>query len=131
MPSLDYSTDRQTVSYFADPNGQFEIDGRANGIWFRFLADTGATGIVFSKADAHRLGFDTSMLRFDRTISTANGLTRAATIRLEKLEIGPIVVVDVPALIDDGDLQRPLLGMEFLKRTSTIEIKNGTLTIRR
>src|SRR6516164_7384056 len=83
MPSLDYSTDRQTVSYFADPNGQFEIDGRANGIWFRFLADTGATGIVFSKADAHRLGFDTSMLRFDRTISTANGLTRAATIRLE------------------------------------------------
>jgi len=131
IPSLGYSTDRQTVRYFADPNGQFDIDGRANEIWFRFVADTGAAGIVFSKADAQRLGFDTSTLRFDRTAWTANGLVRVASVQLKKLEIGPIVVVDVPAWIDDGDLQRPLLGMEFFKRVSTIEINNGTLTIHR
>jgi clan AA aspartic protease (TIGR02281 family) len=131
IPSLGYSTDRQTITYFANPNGQFEIDGRANGIWFRFVADTGAAGIVFSKADAHRLGFNTSVLPFDLTAWTANGPVRAALVRLKKLEIGPIVVIDVPALIDDGDLQSPLLGMEFFKRMSTIEINNDTLTIRR
>jgi aspartyl protease family protein len=92
------------------------------------VADTGAAGIVFSKADAHRLGFDTSTLRFERTAWTANGSVRVASVRLEKLEIGPILVVDVSAFIDEGDLRSPLLGMEFFKRMSTTEIKNGTLT---
>lgn|GEM_PF-201467 len=131
VPSQGYSTDPQTVSYLVDPTGQFGIDARANGIWFRFMFDTGAASIVFSKDDARWLGFDPEVLRFDRTVWTANGRARVAAIQLRKLEIGPIVVTDIPALIDDGDLREPLLGMEFLKRMSGVEIKNGTLTIRR
>jgi clan AA aspartic protease (TIGR02281 family) len=129
IPSLGYSTDPQTVSYFADTNGQFAIDARANGIWFRFIVDTGASGIVFSKADARRLGFVPETLRFDHTAWTANGWVRLAGVRLQRLEIGPIVMNDLPAQINDGELLQPLLGMEFLKRMSAIEIKNGTLTI--
>ncbi len=129
IPSLGYRLDAQTVSFSSDANGQFWIDARANDIWFRFLVDTGASSIVLSKADARQLGFYAADLRFNLTIWTANGLTRAAAVRLQKLQIGPIVVTDVPALIDDGDLRHPLLGMEFLKRLSTVEFKNGTLTI--
>src|SRR5438128_2162699 len=64
-----------------------------------------------------------------RPIPSGATRPRAAAVRLQKLQIGPIVVTDVPALIDDGDLRHPLLGMEFLKRLSTVEFKNGTLTI--
>jgi aspartyl protease family protein len=107
------------------------VKRRANGIWFRVMADTGATGIVFSRADARRLGFDPTALRFDRIAWTANDQGRYATLRLEKLEIGPIAMNDVPAQFNDGELLQPLLGMEFLKRMSTVEIESGVLTIRR
>jgi len=131
IPGHGYWADAKTVRYFADDRGQFWVDGVANGIDFRFIVDTGATSIVFSRADARRLGFDPDALHFDRTASTANGRVHYAPIRLRQVAIGPIVVRDVPAEINAGSMQHPLLGMEFLKRMSTFEISNGILTIGR
>lgn len=131
MPSYGYSADAQTISYAAAPDGHFWINARANGVGFRFMVDTGATSVVFSKADARRLGLDPAALRFDQIVSTANGLTTAAAIRLREIAIGPIVVTDVPALVNAGDLPGSLLGMRLLERMSAVEIKNGRLTLRR
>lgn len=131
IPGHGYWTDAKTASYFADDSGQFWVDGVVNGVDFRFIVDTGATSIVFSKTDARRLGFNPEALHFDRFASTANGRVRYAAVRLRQVVIGPVVVGDVPAEIDDGDLRHPLLGMEFLRRMSTFEISNGILTIRK
>ena len=131
IPAHGYWADSKTVSYFADANGQFLVDGQVNGIDFRFVVDTGATSIVFNKADARRLGFDVEALRFDRTAMTANGRVHYAPVRLREVAIGPVVLRDVPAQINDGSQQEPLLGMEFLKRIGTFEISNGILTIRK
>ena len=95
------------------------------------MVDTGATSVVFSKADARRLGLDPAALRFDRVMSTANGRTSAAAIQLREIAIGPIVVTDVPALVNAADLPEPLLGMSLLERMSAVEIKGGRLTLRR
>jgi aspartyl protease family protein len=52
-----------------------------------------------------------------RTIATANGMTRAALVQLGMVEIGNIVVRDVPALVhSDEALGVNLLGMSFLSR---------------
>jgi aspartyl protease family protein len=131
IPSYGYSADAQTISYAAAPDGHFWINARANGVGFRFMVDTGATTVVFSRADARRLGLDPATLRFDQVVSTANGRTTAAAIRLRDIAIGPIVVTDVPALVTAGDLSEPLLGMRLLERMSAVEIKNGKLTLRR
>jgi len=131
IPGAGYSVDPQTVNYFADANGQFWIDGRVNDIGFRFLVDTGASSIVFNKTDARRLGFDVESLHFDRTAWTANGKVRYTAVRLREVTIGPVVMSDVPAQIDEGDLRHPLLGMAFLRRMSGFEITNGILTIHR
>ena len=131
IPGHGYWTDAKTVSYFADDSGQFWVDGVVNGVDFRFIVDTGATSIVFSKTDARRLGINLEALHFDRFASTANGRVRYAPVRLREVAIGPVVVSDVPAEIDDGELRHPLLGMEFLRRMSTFEISNGILTIRK
>jgi aspartyl protease family protein len=129
VPGHGYWADDKTVSYFADESGQFWVDGRVNGNDFRFIVDTGATSIVFNKADARRLGFDLEALHFDRFASTANGRVHYAPVRLRQVTIGPVVAKDVPAEIDDGDLRHPLLGMEFLSRMGRFEIANGILTI--
>ena len=131
IPSYGYSADAQTISFAASPDGHFWINARANGVDFRFMVDTGATSVVFSKADARNLGLDPAALRFDRDMSTANGPTKAAAIRLREIAIGPIVVTDVPALVNAADLPEPLLGMRLLERMSAVEIKAGRLTLRR
>ena len=50
---------------------------------------------------------------------------------IEPITIGPIVVTDVPALVNATPLSEPLLGMRLLERLSAVEIKNGKLTLRR
>jgi clan AA aspartic protease (TIGR02281 family) len=118
----------RAVSFYADRYGQFWITGTANGIAFRFLADTGASGITFSTRDARRLGLDVNRLRWDGRASTANGIVRTAPARLERLEVGPFTLADVPVSINEGDLEFPLLGMAFLRRLN-LSIGNGTLTL--
>ena len=107
------------------------MNARVDGIGLRFLVDTGATSVVLSKEDARRLGIDPASLSYDRTVQTANGVTRAAPIRLRELAIGPIVETDVPALVNATPLPQPLLGMRLLERLGAVEIKSGRLTLQR
>jgi aspartyl protease family protein len=127
MPRLVPGKPR-AASFNADRFGQFWINGRANGAAFRFLADTGATGIVFSVRDARRLGLDLNRLNWDGQVSTANGVARTASARLARLEVGPFAFADVPVSINEGDLDCPLLGMAFMRRLH-VAIGNGVLTL--
>src|SRR5262249_20782344 len=131
IPSYGYRGDGDTISFRVASDGHYWVNARVNGTALRFMVDTGATGIVLTKAEARRLGFDPAALSYDRTVSTANGLTRAATISLRELTIGPITMTDVAATVNEGDLSSPLLGMRFLERMSAVEIRDGTLTLRR
>jgi len=131
VPSYGYSASPDAITYSAASDGHFWVDARADGVGFRFMVDTGASAVVFGREDARRLGIDPASLRYDRTVQTANGTTKAAAIRLRELAIGPIVVTDVPALINAGKLSSPLLGMRALERLSAVEIRNGKLTLRR
>ena len=112
----------------ADAYGQFWIMGTANGVAFKFLADTGASDVSFSKRDARRLGIDITRLSFTGRASTANGLVRTAETRVARLSVGPFTVTDFPVSINEGELDFPLLGMTFLQRMH-VGINNGTLTL--
>jgi aspartyl protease family protein len=116
------------VSFYADRYGQFWIDGNANGTAFRFLADTGASDVVFDIRDARRLGLDVNRLSFNGRMSTANGIVRTASARIARLTVGPFTAVDVPVSINEGELGEPLLGMAFLRRMN-VSMSNGMLTL--
>ena len=131
VPSHGYSLSPETISFRVASDGHYWVNIRIDGVDFRLMVDTGATSVVLGKEDARRLGIDPASLRYERTVQTANGTTKAAAIRLRQLAIGPIVVTDVPALVNAGALSDPLLGMRLLERLSGVEIKNGTLTLRR
>jgi clan AA aspartic protease (TIGR02281 family) len=130
MPGLPrpVSGKPRVASFYADSYGQFWIDGKANGVAFRFLADTGASDISFSKQDARRLGLDVARLSFDGLASTANGVTRTASARIARLQVGPFTMRNVSISINEGELDEPLLGMGFLRRLH-VSIGNGLLTL--
>ncbi|MGY9016475.1 MAG: retropepsin-like aspartic protease family protein, partial [Rhodospirillales bacterium] len=81
-------------------------------------------------ADARRLGINVETLNFSRRYATANGVVFGAPIRLDKIEIGPIVVKAVRASVNGADMRRSLLGMSFLERLNGFNISKNILTLR-
>jgi aspartyl protease family protein len=98
-------------------HGHFEVEARVDGRRLEFLVDTGASHIALRESEAARLGIYPRPSDYTVRVSTANGVTKAAMVRLSSVEIGDIVVRDVPAIVhsDDG-LSVNLLGMSFLSR---------------
>jgi len=105
---------------------QADVDGRA----VRFLVDTGASAVALTKEDAVRLGFDPLRLDYVYRVTTANGPTRAAMVRLSSVAVAGARVSDVDALVIEDGLDASLLGMTYLGRLSGFEATPTTLVLR-
>ena len=119
------------VRFRASLDGHFRVEALVDGTPVRFLVDTGASDIVLSPADARRIGFDTERLGFTGFAETANGTVRTAPVRLDSLAIGPIRLVDLPASVNQAAMRGSLLGMSFLERLRSFEMRDGLLILRR
>jgi aspartyl protease family protein len=101
----------------ANDGGHFAVDARVDGRRIEFMVDTGASQIALRESDAAKLGFHPTPRDYTIKISTANGVGRAALVQLGMIEVGDIIVRDLPALISpDEMLGVNLLGMSFLSR---------------
>lgn len=113
------------------PNGHFVANGNVNGARMTMLIDTGASTVVLKPADADRAGIDVSGLSYTTPVSTANGTTFAAPIRIRSISIGGIVIQDIQGLVaKPGNLNESLLGMSFLRRLRSYEFSGDFLTLR-
>lgn len=112
-------------------NGSFLVAGRVNGRDARFVFDTGASTVVLTEATARAAGIDPSTLNYNVTVNTANGRTTAARVRLDRLAIGPIAQERVDAMVArPGALFENLLGMTFLERLQSYEVRDDRLILR-
>ena len=111
--------------------GEFVVPGKVDGARVSFVFDTGATSIVLTAEDAAAAGLDLAAEDFAVPVTTANGATTAAPVRLARVEVGDIVVRGVSALVArPGTLQQSLLGMSFLDRLRSFAVENGRLVLR-
>lgn len=101
----------------------------ATPVPIRVILDTGASDLVLTQQDAARLGYNLADLEFLGTARTANGTTRTAQVRLDRVAMGQAVQTRVRALVNEGDLHVSLLGMAFLSRFSRLEIAGDRLRI--
>jgi aspartyl protease family protein len=63
-------------------------------------------------------------------VNTANGMIRAAQVRLAEVRLNGIVVRDVEAMVmPAGRLNGTLLGMSFLRRLGGMEFAQGRLVL--
>lgn len=119
-----------TVVIRRTSDGHFWVDAAVDGRPIRLLVDTGATEVTLSQADARRLGYPVDRLQYGWPARTANGTVYGARIRIDKLELGPIVVRDVPAVINGGEMHGSLLGLSFLDRLGSYEVRGDSLILR-
>lgn len=109
--------------------GHFWTDARIDGRRLELVVDTGASQIALRASDAARLSIHPTAREYSVKVATANGMTRAAQVMLRMVEVGNIVVYDVPALVHEDDgLGVNLLGMSFLSRVRFTH-ENGKLIL--
>lgn len=121
----------RVVAITANQGGQFEVETLVNGSSVRMLADTGASTIVLTDSDARRAGINPKSLNFTIEVSTANGTTFAAHVKLADVVVGGIALRNVDALVSQPDVLRiSLLGMTYLKRIGSFEISGSQMILR-
>jgi aspartyl protease family protein len=128
--SYPVATAPHEVTVSQDDTGSFFVMGRVNGQLVRFLVDTGSSETVLSPADAERLGIDTSTLSFDRAAETANGIGYGAQFKADSLAVGPIVLSDVPMMVNKAPMSSSLLGLTFLGRLESFQVRGHRLYLK-
>ena len=114
----------------AGPNGHFMVDAVVDGVEIRFLVDTGASSVVLTANDAERLGYRLDGLEYSERYQTANGEILGAPVVLPELRIGDLEIEDVRSSVIRAPLSTSLLGMTFLSRLESFEVRDEGLILR-
>ena len=115
------------VKLASNTQGHFVASGQINGQPVDFMLDTGATDVSIPAEMAERLKLEKG---FGVTLSTANGRTQGYRTRIDRLQLGDIVLRDVRALVVPGlDGKQVLLGMSALNKLEFTQ-RGGTMLLR-
>ena len=117
----------RTLVYRTDQRGHVALTAMVNGAPVRFLVDTGASRVTLTAEDAHAAGIGDGLV-FNQRSQTANGFAREAPVTLREIRIDKLSIDNVSAAVNEN-LTVSLLGMSFLKRLKSFEMREGTLTI--
>src|SRR3954467_3097453 len=131
-PGRTVTTDAGEVVVARRADGSFTLAGQINDKTTRFVFDTGASAVVLTAEGAAASGFAPETLSFVVPVSTANGRTLAAPVTIDRIAIGPITERRIRALVaKPGVLHENLLGMTFLDRLASYEVRGNRLILRR
>ena len=118
MPGRAALRSERTVEIVRGRGGDYQVAAQVNGTRVAMALDTGA-------------GLPLELLSYTVQVDTANGRARAAAVTLDRLAVGSIVERSVPALIaQPGQLRTSLLGMSFLNRLESWEVRGDKLLMR-
>jgi aspartyl protease family protein len=112
-------------------DNHFRLTLQINGVDVDFLVDTGASQVVLNQADAARVGLNPDTLAYIGIAQTANGDVATAPVRLDRVVLGDISDTRVRASVNSGQMESSLLGMSYLSRFESIEIRRDMLILSR
>ena len=124
------ATRGRTVEIARGNGGNFAVVAQINGARIAMVLDTGASSVVLTQEAAKAAGLPLEVLAYTVNVDTANGRARAAPVTLDRIAIGGIIERAVPALIaQQGQLRTNLLGMSFLNRLESWEVRGDKLML--
>ena len=130
IPGRAYSKGR-VVEIARGNTGDFRVSASVNGVRIPMALDTGASAVVLTQEAAKAAGLPLEVLSYNVNVDTANGRTRAASVTLDRVGVGGVIERSVPALIaQPGQLKTNLLGMSFLNRLESWEVRGDKLVMR-
>lgn len=125
------ATRGRTVEIARTSGGSFSVSAQVNGARIPMVLDTGASAVVLTHEAAKAAGLPLEVIAYTVTVDTANGRARAAPVTLDRVTIGGLTERSVSALIaQPGQLRTSLLGMSFLNRLQSWEVRGERLIMR-
>ena len=125
------ATHGRRVEVVRGHGGDFAVGAHINGARVPMVLDTGASSVVLTQEAAKAAGLPLEVLDYTVNVDTANGRTRAAPVTLDRLAVGGLTERAVPALVaQPGQLKNNLLGMTFLNRLESWEVRGDRLRMR-
>jgi aspartyl protease family protein len=131
VPGHIFAHGRDVEIYRSASSSDFYIrEVRVNEALVPMVLDTGASTIVLTQDDAKAAGLPLALLDYTVSIDTANGRTHAAPLKIKLIAIGDIEEHSVDALVAQaGTLRTSLLGMSFLNRLQSWEVRGTHLVL--
>jgi aspartyl protease family protein len=124
------ATRGHTVELARSRAGDFPILAQVNGAHISMILDTGANSVVLTNEAAKAAGLPLEMVKYSVNVETANGRALAAPVTIDRITIGGIAERSIPALIaPPGQLKTSLLGMSFLDRLQSWEVRGDKLVL--
>lgn len=129
QPTMETLQGRK-VAIRPDSRGHFSTEFKLNGRKVNGMIDTGATLVAINVSTARKAGIALLQSDFRYEVQTANGTARAASAKIDSLQVGRIAIDNVEALIlEDGALTETLVGLSFLNRLSKYQVQDGMLIL--
>ena len=120
--------DQTVVRLISQHGGHYYGTAKINGQGVQFLLDTGASSVSMSSNTADKLGLKYKNGQVIR-VSTAQGITRGFNVKLRRVEVGPIRVSNVSAIVLEGEYPLDvLLGNSFLSKVD-MYVEDGVLVL--
>ena len=121
----------RNVQISRDQGGEFKLRAKINGVVAPMVIDTGATSVVLTYETAKAAGLPLELLDYNVPLETVGGNTKAARLTLDRLAVGRLVEHSIPALVvPRGQMKTNLLGMSFLDRLESWEVRADHLMLR-
>jgi aspartyl protease family protein len=125
------TTRGKTVEIARGRAGDFSVAAQINGARIPMVLDSGASAVVLTYEAAKAAGLPLEMLQYSVNVDTANGRTHAAPVTLDRIAVGGLTERSISALIaQPGQLKTSLLGMSFLNRLESWEVRGDKLLMR-
>jgi aspartyl protease family protein len=110
-------------------DGHFWARAKLNGVERRMLIDSGATMTTISPRTAAASGVEASAGLAPILLRTANGVTRAETGTLDRLELGSVTARDLKIVVAPGIGDVDVIGMNFLSKLESWRVEGRTLVL--
>ena len=131
VKGLERTASPRAVEVSRSSEGDFALRARINDHSAPMVIDTGATSVVLTYETAKAAGLPLELLDYNVDVETAGGHVRAARLTLDRLAVGKLVERSVPALVvPRGQMKTNLLGMSFLNRLESWEVRADRLMLR-
>lgn len=131
LPEAPYLGGGRVAVLHRDFRGHYGGVFKLNGRKIEGIVDTGATYIALNESTARSIGIFLQPDDFTSVVETANGRTKAARARIDTVAIGQISEDNVTALVlPDAAMPDTLIGMNFLNRLTSYEVRSGVLNLK-
>ncbi|MEZ5708927.1 MAG: TIGR02281 family clan AA aspartic protease [Blastomonas sp.] len=110
-------------------DGHFYARGTINGDSVEFLIDSGATtsAVTFETMEAAGIKVDQSA--FPVMVDTANGTVQAWRAVIPEVQIGGIVIRNLPVIVSESFGDTNMLGMNFLSALKSWDVEGDVMRL--